>query len=216
MIKNSFCDLPGEQLLAMNLPDDLMGILLSPFQYSQMNGYIHVPTETFKEMTDYISQYAVLMEKADPEWSTLDGAELVSRLHKGCESDLAQVEALLNLAKACAKSKASITPAAQPSDSDAPQQCPLTASLTDQQKTVMGRHRELKQEAEAVYAEMAANLMFFEGKSVLVKHSRGSFEARVVGVNPRFDEMTVFNLETEKRSTRSLHELHAVLEDEDE
>lgn len=61
-MKNDFCDLPQEQIRALRIPDDVAGYLLSPFQYSQENGYVWVPAESFKEMIDLITAHALELD----------------------------------------------------------------------------------------------------------------------------------------------------------
>lgn len=212
MVRNSFSKLSDEQIRAIDLPDHLMGLLLSAFQYSELNGFIYVPTETFQEITDYISEYVVLMDQTDVEWSNVGADELVQRLRQGHQADLELVSRLLGIAKACAQSKARIP--GQNTGAGAPAE-QAEDSLEAQRKAVLARHAELKKKAEALQAEMAANLSFFKGKDVVIKHSRGNFDACVVAVSPRHDQITVRNLDTDKRSTRSLHELQTLIEDED-
>ncbi|MCW8159016.1 hypothetical protein D7243_22885 [Stutzerimonas stutzeri] len=61
-MKNDFCDLPQAEIHALQIPNDVAGFLLSPFQYSQENGYVWVPTESFKEMIDIITAHALALD----------------------------------------------------------------------------------------------------------------------------------------------------------
>ncbi len=88
-------------------------------------------------------------------------------------------------------------------------------SLEDQRKAVMARHKELVAKRAAVNREIDENLKFFAGKEVFVKHSRGQFEAEVIRVF-HDDTMSVRNLDTNKQSTRLLHDLAGMIEPESE
>lgn len=57
-MKNDFCDLSNKEIRALKVTVNVSGLLLSPFQFNEQNGYILVPKETFKEMTDIITAYA--------------------------------------------------------------------------------------------------------------------------------------------------------------
>ncbi|HBP1342002.1 TPA: hypothetical protein L5T32_004346 [Pseudomonas aeruginosa] len=61
-MKNDFCDLPQGEIHALQIPDTVKGFLLSPFQFSQQNGFVYVPTEAFKEMIDLITAHAKVMD----------------------------------------------------------------------------------------------------------------------------------------------------------
>lgn len=65
-MKNDFCDLPQNEIYALKIPNEVRGFLLSPFQFSQQNGFVYVPKESFKEMIDIITRYA-LLTKGEPE-----------------------------------------------------------------------------------------------------------------------------------------------------
>ncbi|MDU8350930.1 hypothetical protein RYA05_03360 [Pseudomonas syringae pv. actinidiae] len=62
-MKNDFCDLPQAEIFALDVPIDLKGLLLSPFQFNQQHGSVIVPTETFKEMIDVITEYSLIKHK---------------------------------------------------------------------------------------------------------------------------------------------------------
>jgi len=56
-MKNTYCALSQKQINA--LPERFKGFLLSPFQFNLRNGMVAVPEDTFKEMIDIITEYAV-------------------------------------------------------------------------------------------------------------------------------------------------------------
>lgn len=66
---------------------------------------------------------------------------------------------------------------------------------------------------DAINKEISDNFNFFAGKSVSVKHSQGQFEAAVLRVYSD-ETMSVKNLDIDKTSTRSLHELAFILDGE--
>lgn len=55
--KNKFCNLSHKEIRALQIPDPVKGLLLSPFHLNERNGYIMVPTEVFREMIDLITMY---------------------------------------------------------------------------------------------------------------------------------------------------------------
>ena len=57
-MKNDFCDLTQAEIRALDVPDTVLGFLLSPFQFNKQNGYVVVPEESFKEMIDLITEHA--------------------------------------------------------------------------------------------------------------------------------------------------------------
>lgn len=84
-------------------------------------------------------------------------------------------------------------------------------SLEEQRKKVMARHKELVAQRNKINEEIRKNLEFFSGKEAEIKHARGSFEAVIIGVY--YDEtMTVQNLDSDKKSTRLLHDLKRLFE----
>ncbi len=58
-MKNDFCDLDHDKLFSMFIPPLAVGLLTSPFQFNERNGWIMVPTETFKQFTDVVTAYVV-------------------------------------------------------------------------------------------------------------------------------------------------------------
>lgn len=78
--------------------------------------------------------------------------------------------------------------------------------LESQRKNVMVRHKELVAKRDAINREINENLRFFAGKAVRVKHQRGEFEAEVLRVYSD-ETMSVKNLDTNRTSTRLLHDL---------
>jgi len=85
--------------------------------------------------------------------------------------------------------------------------------LEAQRKNVMTRHKELVAKRDAINREIDENLKFFAGKAVRVKHSRGEFDAEVIRVYSD-ETMSVKNLDTDKTSTRLLHDLAGMLDEE--
>lgn len=61
-MKNDFCDLPQAEIFALKIPIDMKGFLLSPFQFNQQNGCVLVPSEAFKQLIDFITEYAILKD----------------------------------------------------------------------------------------------------------------------------------------------------------
>lgn len=55
-VKNEFCDLSYEEIA--KVPERFKGFFLSPFHFNERNGYVAVPTETFKEMIDLLIEFA--------------------------------------------------------------------------------------------------------------------------------------------------------------
>ncbi len=55
IMKNNYCDLSEKEIL--KLPEDVHGLLLSPFHFNLKDGYILVPEDTFKNMIDAIVKY---------------------------------------------------------------------------------------------------------------------------------------------------------------
>ncbi|QKJ89275.1 hypothetical protein PMPD1_4377 (plasmid) [Paramixta manurensis] len=55
--KNEFCYLHHNEIRALDIPDIVKGLLLSPFHINKRNGHIQVPTEVFREMIDLITMY---------------------------------------------------------------------------------------------------------------------------------------------------------------
>lgn len=61
-MKNNYCLLSEGEITKLEIPDSLRGLLLSPFQFNlQDNGYVMVPEEAFKEMTEAITAYAQIL-----------------------------------------------------------------------------------------------------------------------------------------------------------
>jgi hypothetical protein len=60
-MRNNFCRLiePELKKLDADVPLDLMGMLWSPFHMTERNGYIHVPVESFQEITDFLTDHAL-------------------------------------------------------------------------------------------------------------------------------------------------------------
>lgn len=55
-MKNDYCDLPREEI--ERLPEQVRGILMSPFQFTVEGGYVRVPEDTFKHMVDLITNFS--------------------------------------------------------------------------------------------------------------------------------------------------------------
>jgi hypothetical protein len=68
-MKNNFCDLSESQINGLPIPDEVKGILLSPFQHNRMGGFVHVPEETFKEMIDAITRFIEALQKIATPYS---------------------------------------------------------------------------------------------------------------------------------------------------
>lgn len=61
-MKNDFCTLPQQEIQALKVSDTVKGLLLSPFQWNEQNGYILVPLDSFKDMTDAITAHAQALD----------------------------------------------------------------------------------------------------------------------------------------------------------
>jgi len=59
-MKNDFCNLNEKQLSELEIPPLAVGLLTSPFQYNERNGWIMVPADTFKKFTDCVTEYVKL------------------------------------------------------------------------------------------------------------------------------------------------------------
>ena len=55
-MKNDYCDLAREEI--ERLPEQVRGILMSPFQFTVEGGYVRVPEDTFKHMIELITNFA--------------------------------------------------------------------------------------------------------------------------------------------------------------
>ncbi len=87
-------------------------------------------------------------------------------------------------------------------------------NLEQQRAAVMAKHKELKAQRELINKQINENLEFFRNKPVLIRHARGLFEAIVVGAY-HDDYLTVMNVKTNNKSTRLLHDVAAMAEDEE-
>lgn len=61
-MKNDFCSLSQQAIQALKVSDNVKGLLLSPFQWNEQNGYIMVPLDAFKDMTDAITAHALELD----------------------------------------------------------------------------------------------------------------------------------------------------------
>ncbi|GEM_PF-5503127 len=61
-MKNDFCALPQQAIQALKVPDTVKGLLLSPFQCNEQNGFIMVPLDAFKDMIDAITAHALALD----------------------------------------------------------------------------------------------------------------------------------------------------------
>lgn len=67
-MKNDFCDLSQREIHDLKIPDEVKGFLLSPFQFSQENGFVYVPIESFKELIGLITAHAKALDsQANPD-----------------------------------------------------------------------------------------------------------------------------------------------------
>lgn len=63
-MKNYYCPLGEREIVKLEIPDSLRGLLLSPFQFNlQSNGYVMVPEEAFKEMIEAVTVYAQILSE---------------------------------------------------------------------------------------------------------------------------------------------------------
>lgn len=62
-MKNEYCELPQKEIRA--LPPRFQGFLLSPFQWNLREGMVAVPEDTFKEMIDIITEYALQVARSE-------------------------------------------------------------------------------------------------------------------------------------------------------
>lgn len=111
-MKNDFCDLPRSQIMELKIPDEMIGFLLSPFQFSKQNGLVLVPEESFKEMIDFITQYALLKDCVEPKWAKMDPAWVVEFVRTETSFDADKVEKMLQFATDAAKDAGAATTSA--------------------------------------------------------------------------------------------------------
>jgi hypothetical protein len=102
-MKNDFCDLPEGEIRALQIPNDLLGYLLSPFQHCKQSGFVYVPEESFKEMIGYIAQLAVLINRTEAKWARMDTSWLVDFVKNETKFDADLVERMLEFAVDAAK-----------------------------------------------------------------------------------------------------------------
>ena len=76
-MKNNFCRLiePELKKLDADVPLDLMGMLWSPFHMTERNGYIHVPVESFQEITNFLTDHALHLSAARQQHAAQDALQ---------------------------------------------------------------------------------------------------------------------------------------------
>lgn len=86
-MRNNFCRLiePELKKLDADVPLDLMGMLWSPFHMAERNGYIHVPVESFQEITNFLTDHALHLAAAKQQQAA----------HEALQQRLAEAENLL-------------------------------------------------------------------------------------------------------------------------
>jgi len=109
-MKNDFCDLLQQDINSLEIPNDLKGFLLSPFQFGKGNGVIPVPVDAFKEMIDYLSQYALLMHCVEPKWQKMDPSWVGEFIREHTKFDSDFIEAMLQSAANAPKQPEESTP----------------------------------------------------------------------------------------------------------
>jgi len=62
-VKNNFCRLSEHEI--KTLPEKYQGLLFSPFQHNVKDGFVLVPTDSFAEMVEFITDLA-LAERDKP------------------------------------------------------------------------------------------------------------------------------------------------------
>jgi len=63
-MKNDYCKLPQEEINQLKIPDKIMGLLRSPFQFNaKIGGYIMIPEDTFQDFVDVTTEYAKIISK---------------------------------------------------------------------------------------------------------------------------------------------------------
>lgn len=97
-MKNDFCDLSQQDINNLEIPNDLKGFLLSPFQFGKGNGVVPVPVDAFKEMIDYLTQYALLMHCVEPKWQKMDPSWVVEFIRGHTKFDADLIETMLQSA----------------------------------------------------------------------------------------------------------------------
>lgn len=76
-MRNNFCRLVEPELkkLDADVPLDLMGMLWSPFHMTERNGYIHVPVESFQEITNFLTDHALHLAAARQQHAAQDALQ---------------------------------------------------------------------------------------------------------------------------------------------
>ena len=76
-MRNNFCRLVEPELkkLDADVPLDLMGMLWSPFHMTERNGYIHVPVESFQEITNFLTDHALHLAAARQQHAAQDSLQ---------------------------------------------------------------------------------------------------------------------------------------------
>jgi hypothetical protein len=76
-MRNNFCRLVEPELkkLDADVPLDLMGMLWSPFHMTERNGYIHVPVESFQEITNFLTDHALHLAAARQQHAAQDARQ---------------------------------------------------------------------------------------------------------------------------------------------
>lgn len=102
-MKNDFCDLSQADINALDIPNDLKGFLLSPFHFGKQDGVVPVPVEAFKEMIDYLTQYALLKHCVEPKWEKMDPSWVAEFIRENTGFDASLIEKMLQFAADAAK-----------------------------------------------------------------------------------------------------------------
>ena len=70
-MKNEFCKLTESEIRSLSVPDEMRGLLLSPFQHNDNGVFVLVPRETFQRLIDLVAEYAVKISGEKQQRSTL-------------------------------------------------------------------------------------------------------------------------------------------------
>ena len=62
-MKNNYCPLPQDDINNLNVPSDLKGLLLSPFQHNLRDGFVIVPEDSFRDFVICTTEYLKIISK---------------------------------------------------------------------------------------------------------------------------------------------------------
>ena len=63
-MKNDYCRADEDEIIRLDIPLRIKGLLLSPFQHNRDRGFVLVPEDAFHDMIDAVTVYAKLIDSA--------------------------------------------------------------------------------------------------------------------------------------------------------